>query len=706
MPTSLPSSGGAATRQAARPAAARRSAIRVLAWREADVRRVAYAPAAALAVALLVLLAGLAFGGGATPLVVADPGPVVMWGVPVLRLAFNIAAAVTLGALVTALWIASREEPEFERVMAIAQGAAAAWFVIAVATALFVFLQISNLAFSPSPEFGRQLWSFFTRFEVGRSWLLLLAMLLVLSVAVAASRAPWPLAISTALALLALWPLASQGHAAGAANHELAFSSMILHLSGAAVWLGGLIVISMLAPGLGAERRLRLLERYSTLALLSFITVSFSGLVAAVVNLGSWAGLASPYGLLVVAKTVALAGLGVFGALQRRALIGRMRRGTGKAPLAWLIGLELLLMGAAAGLAAALGRTPSVVPDTPVSEQGGITPAQILAGRELPPEFEPIRLLTEWRLDPLWTLLIALGVYFYLAGVRRLHRRGDAWPWTRTVSFLLGALTLAYLVNGALVVYGTFLFSFHMTEHMVLSMLVPIFFTLAAPVTLLLRAVRPRHDGSLGTREWVLRFVHSRWAAFFSHPIVAAINFATALLAFYYTPLFRWAVTDHVGHMWMIVHFLITGYLFTQSLIGIDPGANRVGFPLRLLSLVLVMTFHAFFGLSIMTGTGLLMADWYGATGRDWGPDAITDQQIGGAIAWGIGEFPTVILALLVTVAWWRSDAREQRRGDRQAARDGDAELAAYNARLRRLAELDAGAAAGGERVPDSGSDR
>jgi putative copper resistance protein D len=85
-----------------------------------------------------------------------------------------------------------------------------------------------------------------------------------------------------------------------------------------------------------------------------------------------------------------------------------------------------------------------------------------------------------------------------------------------------------------------------------------------------------------------------------------------------------------------------------------------------------------------MTGTGLLLANWYGAMGRTWGPSAIADQQTGGGIAWSVGEIPTVILAIVVAVMWSTSDAKDAKRLDRKAERDGDADLVAYN---RMLAE-------------------
>jgi putative copper resistance protein D len=62
--------------------------------------------------------------------------------------------------------------------------------------------------------------------------------------------------------------------------------------------------------------------------------------------------------------------------------------------------------------------------------------------------------------------------------------------------------------------------------------------------------------------------------------------------------------------------------------------------------------------------------------------DLLADQRVGGALAWGAGDLPTLVLALLVTLAWVRSDDAETRRLDRQADRDDDAELLAYNAHL------------------------
>ena len=74
-------------------------------------------------------------------------------------------------------------------------------------------------------------------------------------------------------------------------------------------------------------------------------------------------------------------------------------------------------------------------------------------------------------------------------------------------------------------------------------------------------------------------------------------------------------------------------------------------------------------------------------SGRDWGPTALADQQRGGVLAWGLGEVPTIALAIIVALSWARDDERTARRRDRQVDRGGDVEMDEYNAMLAHLAQ-------------------
>ncbi|MFA7499294.1 MAG: bifunctional copper resistance protein CopD/cytochrome c oxidase assembly protein, partial [Leucobacter sp.] len=440
------------------------------------------------------------------------------------------------------------------------------------------------------------------------------------------------------------------------------------------------------------RRRLAVLtSRYSTLALFAFIGVAASGVVSAWLRVGSLAQLfETGYGQLVLIKTAALVVLGIFGAVQRTRLIPRIAAARERAFL-WFVLAELAVMGVASGIAGALGRTATPVALEPLRDQGGsISPAEWLTGDPLPPELTVERYFTEWRFDLAWVLVCAFGAVLYLGGVIRLARRGDRWPIGRTIAWLVGLALLFYSTNGALNAYEQYLFSMHMLAHMMLAMLIPLVLVLGAPVTLALRATEKRDDGSWGGREWILWAVQTPYSKVITHPAVAAVIFVGSLWIFYFTPIARWAASEHLGHQWMIIHFLIGGYLFSLSMVGIDPVPYRFPYPLRLVTLFATMASHAFFGVTVMTGDGLLMADWYGAMGREWGATPLEDQRIGGGIAWGIGELPTLALALVVAVQWSRSDTKEQKRKDRYAERSGEAELEAYNQMLAKQAERDA----------------
>uniref|UniRef100_UPI001C4031B3 cytochrome c oxidase assembly protein n=1 Tax=Leucobacter soli TaxID=2812850 RepID=UPI001C4031B3 len=650
------------------------------------------APAALLAATLISLVIGLAIGGAAAERTLADPGTVVRYGLPAARTLVNVSMAVLIGALVTAVWALAPERKEWRTALDLAAGAAAVLTVASAATIIFTYVDVSAQPFSGDAAFGAGLAQFVTQLELGQLWLielLLAAATTVLCFAVRDRR--WAL-VALVAALATTLPLAQQGHAAGASGHAQAVNSLLVHLIGASVWLGGLVALVVVSRGMDRGRLATVTARYSTLALLAFIGVAASGVVSAWQRIGSFDALfGSGYGALVLLKVAALLGLGIAGVVWRRAAIPRLGGPRGARIFTWLVLAELAVMGAASGFAGALGRTATPLALESARDTGSptVSPAEWLTGDPLPPELTAGSYVTVWKFDLAWILVCVFGAIFYLGGVIRLHRRGDRWPIGRTVAWLAGLAMLFYTTNGALNAYEQYLFSVHMLGHMMLTMLIPLVLVLGAPVTLALRAAEKRSDGSWGPREWILWLVQTPYSKVITHPAVAAVVFAGSLWVFYFTPIARWAASEHLGHQWMIIHFLISGYLFSLSMIGIDPVPYRFPYPLRIVILFATMAAHAFFGVTIMTGQGLLLADWYGAMGRTWGATPLEDQRTGGGIAWGIGELPTLALALIVAIQWSRSDDREQKRKDRAADRSGDAELRAYNEMLAKQAERD-----------------
>jgi putative copper resistance protein D len=627
---------------------------------------------------LVAIILGLAIGGGADPLQFSDPGPIIRYGTPIAKGLMNLSMAVAIGSLVLAAFAANDKSAVLRKLLNLAAVSAAIWAVVGSVHFLLSFISVSGASFSLEASFSQGLLVYATEIELGISLALnLLAALAIATVALMVSSLTGTL-LTAALGLASLIPLALIGHASGTKDHSLAVNSLGLHLVGIVIWVGGLIALYAIRPELKGSSK-PIAQRFSSLALVSFVLVGISGIGSTYVRMPDIQSLASPYGLLLILKVSLLVVLGVFGAIYRKGILEKIDQ---KGSFFKLALLEVSIMGLAIGTGTALART------APPVDQGAFitpTPAQLLTGEYLPPELTLETFFTVSKVDILWLVIAIWAMGAYLLGVRVLKNRGDSWPVARTVSWLLGMALLIFTTSGSLNAYQEYLFSVHMIAHMSLTMAIPVLLVPGAPVTLLMRAVQKRSDESKGVREWVLWAVHTKPAMFIAHPGFAAVNFAASLVIFYFTPIFDWATREHIGHQWMIVHFLITGYLFVQSLIGIDPGPARVSYPFRLVTLIAVMAFHAFFGVALMTGSGLLLPDWFGAMGRTWGLSPLEDQQQGGAIAWGIGELPTIALAIIVSWQWFKSDRRDSVRLDRASDRGGNKDLDSYNQMLDRI---------------------
>ncbi|MEO5981838.1 MAG: cytochrome c oxidase assembly protein [Pedococcus sp.] len=641
-------------------------------------------PGVALVVAVLLTLPlAAAVGQAAAAPVIGDPGGVVRWGVLYARVLHDVAASATVGLLVLAAFLVPETTRTQRRVTAtrLAAVAAGVWAVAGVVGAVFGMATLIGIPVS-DPGFTQQFTTFAWKLLPIREVLITagLAALVCVGALLATSRAA--MAWLAATAVVALLPLALAGHAAGAADHGTAVNALAVHLVAVTVWVGGLLALAVLRPLLTGTDLAATAQRFSHLAGWCFAAVAVSGVQSAFLRVGTWSNLATSYGALVIVKSLALVLLGIAGFLHRRSLLARLRSAVPGACFARLVLAELVVMGIAVGTAVAMARSAPPVPQDAVPDA---TPAYNLTGYPEPPPLTSSSWFSTWTTDWFWVAVALVAVGLYVTGVVRLRRRGDAWPAHRTIMWVLGWAVLLYAVCGAPGVYGRVLFSMHMVMHMVVAMLVPLLLVPAAPLLLALRTLPSRPDKTWGPRELVLQVVHSRVFQAFANPVVAAALFFFSLAIFYFSPVFEMALRTHTGHMLMMFHFLLSGYLFVWVLVGIDPGPKKWSPLILLVILFATMSFHAFFGVVMTGSTTVLAPDFFEVVKLPWMTDVLGDQKKAGAIAWGVGEAPTLALTMMVALAWVRSDRAETTRKDRQADRDGDAELAAYNAYLQEL---------------------
>lgn len=666
--------------------------------RRARQRRITWA---ALLAAVVPAMLVVVLGGAAAPVPegLPDPGPVTTFGLPLAEVLGQLLAVLVVGSLLVPLLVERGPMEELEGVSFRAVSRVRSW------AATWALLCLVQLVLTVSSLFAIPVWQVeparvvevALQVDSGRS---LLAQGLVAAVVALTSRwalrgreAAWVLA----LALAALVPPVLTGHTASSGSHDLAVISLMLHVLPVVLWVGGVVAL-MWHLGAGGPKQARAARRFSPLAAWCFALVAVSGAANAAVRLRSVEDLVgTTYGQVVILKILALVAIGAVASRLR----GRVRSAAGDAPtsgrgmLLRLAGLEATVMAVAIGLGVGLSGTP-----TPVGEVYP-TLAESLVGSVMPPEPTAARLLLGFNLSGLGLALIGLGVAAYAVGVLTLRRRGDRWPVLRTLSWAAGLLVIAFATVGGLGTYSHVAFSYHMVTHMLLSMVAPVFLVAGAPVTLALRAL-PGSDvpGGVGPRQLLARALRSRPARLLSHPLVASGIFVASLYAVYFTGIFEAMMFNHLGHTLMEVHFLLTGFLFFEVLVGDAPLPRRLPHAARLGLLFVVIPFHAFFSIAVMSSSSVIGGRFYELLQRPWSQDLLADQYLGGSLAWALGEVPMVLVLLVLLAQWFTSDRRTARSYDARAARDGDAELAAYNARLAALSRHSQGEGGGSSGTP------
>jgi cytochrome c oxidase assembly factor CtaG len=302
----------------------------------------------------------------------------------------------------------------------------------------------------------------------------------------------------------------------------------------------------------------------------------------------------------------------------------------------------------------------------------------------LPPD--AARLL-QWHPQPIPVLpaLCLLLLVGYFAGVIAMHRKHHRWPVGRTISWVLGVISVAGVTGTGVGGYGMGMFSVHMVQHMVLSMLSPILLLLARPVTLALRALPTGHGPRGRYRRGLLRVLRSKPARVLASPALTLPIFILSLYGLYFTPLFDILMANWFGHTAMLLHFLAIGLALFWPILAMDPNPHKASAGMRLVELFITVPFHAIFGVVVMM-TPTLIVPFFAHPPASWHVHVLADQNAAGGIAWSFAEIPTLMVLIAVFAQWKRSSDREAARYERSEERTGGKAMADYNAWLASIA--------------------
>ena len=557
------------------------------------------------------------------------------------------------------------------------------WLIGSVGTIFFTLADILGQSFTAAldPTVMR---SFLTQVTLGQY---LLFQTLISVIALLSAKKIQRINTTIALLMLTIIGIVApifQSHSASSGSHSLAIGSLVIHVVGLALWVGG--IFSMIF--MDSEDRIIAVPRFSVLALWSAIAVVASGSANAWARLDFKSAWHTTYALVVIAKIVLTVALLAMGYVHRRNLSKSVA--INWVAMARLIMVEAFIMVSALALGAWLSSNEAPVRNSNESFNAALT----VAGIQTPEPPTLSRILLSYEPDALMIGLLVIAVALYIKGVIVLTKRGDKWPVGRTISFALGISVIDFATSGGLGLYAHFAFSYHMIAHMFLGMIAPIGIVLGAPITLALRTLpQGRTSTERGVRGSLISALHSRLGRFYTNPLIALAIFDGSLFALYFTSLFGGMMQSHAGHFFMNFHFIMAGTLFFYVVIGIDPNPRKIPHLVKIVILFAAMSIHAFFSVALMSTTTLIDQGYFASLKTPWLLDLLADQNKGGAIGWAMGEIP-ILLALVATfIQWMRDDSREANRIDKNAARMAAMgqpdELAQYNQYLSELAKKD-----------------
>ena len=316
-----------------------------------------------------------------------------------------------------------------------------------------------------------------------------------------------------------------------------------------------------------------------------------------------------------------------------------------------------------------------------------LMPAGVLAHGVAPEPTSVLTVALAWSLEP-HIVLSLVGLWLaYSAAVRAVARAHPANPvprW-RAWSWYAGLGTLLIALASPIATYDTTLFSVHMVQHLLLTMIAAPLLALGAPITLLLRVSSPRLRQRL-----VLPVLHSLPLRILSFPVVTWVLFAGVMWGSHLSPLYEAALHDEVIHVLEHGLYLGLALLFWWPAVGTDPSPWRLPHPARIGYLFLGMPFNAFLGVVILSAPNVLYRH-YLTLDRSWGPTPLADQQLAGGIMWAGGDLIFLIALILAVWVWLRAEEDAGRRADARL----DRELAAQYRREQVRPDREGGHASG-----------
>jgi putative membrane protein len=261
---------------------------------------------------------------------------------------------------------------------------------------------------------------------------------------------------------------------------------------------------------------------------------------------------------------------------------------------------------------------------------------------------------TRWPIHPstLIGCTALLGAYFVCIGPLRGKFQGaERVPFWQPACFTTGVLILFMALNGPLhELSDFFLFSAHMVQHLLLTLVM-------APLLL------------VGTPEWMLRALIRRTIGFdvaraLTAPLIAFAIYNIVFCGWHVPMFYNWALESHNVHIIQHLMFIAVALLMWWPVVDPLPELSRMITPLRMVYLFAISIPMSVVSALITLSDGVLYP-WYNDAERVFSLTALEDQQLGGLIMWVPGAL-IFWVAISILFYRWATDANKEEELARQ----------------------------------------
>ena len=252
----------------------------------------------------------------------------------------------------------------------------------------------------------------------------------------------------------------------------------------------------------------------------------------------------------------------------------------------------------------------------------------------------PVVDLTAWRwsIHPSTVIGIAALGAIYIWGASRLHREPSR---TQKIYFFSGLLVMFASLNGPIHdLSDDYLFSAHMVQHLLLTLLMPPLLLAGVPGFML--------KGPLSHR-----FVRPA-ARFVTRAPIAFVVFNLVIAAWHLPPLYNAAMANHNIHIVEHLMFMVAAVLMWWPLLSQVPELPRLAYPGQMLYAFLMSIPMSIIAVYIAMSDHVLYPA-YAAAPRVLSLSPLEDQLLGALIMWIPGG---IIFYIIMTVVFFKWNAR------------------------------------------------